>query len=502
MVIIVVIHTRNMNNSEENRIQYYIQYLSSWFYHNVLYTETAAVLLKCIVFVILLSLLVYQQYHYFAAGVVLVSAYLFLRPGGSDADLGIDDWMNTVTNNGASPSAVRRVDKDELTTGVALVKEGFSIGMPKIIKGDDSGKDYHRSNKFIEEDSRDFTEKYFKSKKCGIGSGIGGITMFGSNELIGGQRTAELSGLYNFAGNWGGERDINESTPAINQKRYKYFKDCVFIPVKKSVDSNGADFRDIKKTMFTNINTKIINISGVLDRFDTTILFNTETDPNADYSKRITLSASNPGNPGNIAYKSLIAGGDNKTKLANIQPLYNSDSINDKMYADLLTSINNDRTMTSSQRQRHLEVYAKVYEYRKKMDNILANMRTQTKDDASLLYTVRVNESVVNEIRSILSYLLIIQRTNDVIQFETRIGAGNNGSIYNLAPIGLPVSYEMGVIQNTEGAYKSKIVGAKNNIFKIPLEDDTYNNNDEKRYVYGITYYFDTKNSNLDPIVY
>jgi len=34
-----------------------------------------------------------------------------------------------------------------------------------------------------------------------------------------------------------------------------------------------------------------------------------------------------------------------------------------------------------------------------------------------------------------------------------------------------------------------------NNIFKIPLDDDTYNTNDEKRYLYGITYYFDKNNS-------
>ena len=484
-------HSYNMNNNnQENRIQYYIQYLSSWFYHNVLYTETAATLLKIIVFVILLSLLVYQKYYYFAAGAALASVYLFTRPGGGAAEGAV--WSGMMDN------AVRRVDKDELTTGVALVKEGFSIGMPKIIKGDDTGKDYHRSNKFIEEDSRDFTEKYFNSKKCGIGSGIGGITMFGSNELIGGARTVALAGLYDFAGNWGGESDINGTTTAINQKRYKYFKDCVFIPVKKSVDSSGNDFRNIKKTMFANINTKIMNINGVLGRFDTTLLFNTQTgDSNADYSKRISLS-SNPGNTGNIAYKSLITGTDNKAKLENIQPLTNKDSINDKIYAELLTSINNDRAMTSSVRQRHLEVYAKVYEYRKKIDNILANMRAQTKDDASLLYTVRVNESVISEIRLILSYLAIIQRTNDIIQFETHIGTGNNGSIYNLAPIGLPATYEMGPILNTEGENKSKIVGANNNIFKIPLEDDTYNNNDEKRYVYGITYYFDTKNSNRD----
>ena len=29
----------------------------------------------------------------------------------------------------------------------------------------------------------------------------------------------------------------------------------------------------------------------------------------------------------------------------------------------------------------------------------------------------------------------------------------------------------------------------------VPLDDDTYNTNDEKRYLYGITYYFDQANS-------
>jgi hypothetical protein len=38
-------------------------------------------------------------------------------------------------------------------------------------------------------------------------------------------------------------------------------------------------------------------------------------------------------------------------------------------------------------------------------------------------------------------------------------------------------------------------ISGVNNIFKIPTDDDTYNNNDEKRYVYGITYYFDKSNS-------
>jgi hypothetical protein len=51
----------------------------------------------------------------------------------------------------------------------------------------------------------------------------------------------------------------------------------------------------------------------------------------------------------------------------------------------------------------------------------------------------------------------------------------------------------LGVI-SANGDDKSKIIGA-NNIFKIPIEDETYNSKDEKRYLYGITYYFDKWNS-------
>ena len=475
-----------------NQIQYYIEYLSSWFYHNVLYTETTAVLLKFIVFVILLTLIVYE--NYFATGVVVVicaSVYIYYAGGAGVAG---------AAGAGAGPpgavSVARRVEKDELTTGVPLIKEGFGIAMPKIIMGDDSGKDYHRSNKFIEEDSRDFTNKYFNSKKCGIGSGIGGITMFGSNELIGGERKVTLGGIYDFAGNY----VTHESTDT--GKRYKYFLDCVFKPVKRSVDSSGVDFRTIKKAIYTNINTKIIDITKVMNRFNTTLLFNTNEDPTADYSKRISLSTS-PNNDNQ--YVSLITGSNNQDKLKNIQKLDGQDNINDKMYADLLTSINNNREMNSTVKQRHLEIYAKVYEFRKKLDNIFANMRTQTKDDASFMYTVRVGDSIIQELRMMLSYLKIIQLTNDIILFEESNqlnGQKNPKGIYNLL-LELHennlVNINTGVIvkPNDNDEIKSKITGAANNIFKIPLEDDTYNNNDEKRYLYGITYYFDKAGSEI-----
>ena len=448
------------------------------------------VLLKIIVFIVLLTLIVYQKYYYFAACtvvVICVSVYLFIRPEG----------IVSVTN--PAVSAARRFDKDELTTGVPLVKEGFSIMMPKIIMGDDSGMDYHRSNKFVEEDSRDFTDKYFNSKKCGIGSGIGGITMFGSNELIGGSRNAALSGVYNF-----GTYYVTNDSSGNAGSRYKYFKDCVFEPVSRSMNSGGGDFRNIKTAIFKNVNNNIININGILARFDKTILFNTYNDPNADYSKRISLSSKDgndrdlttPTPASNTAYISLIVGDDNQRKLKNIQPISNDDNLTDKMYADLLTTINNNSAtaMNSIVRQRHLEIYAKAYGFRKRLDSIFANMRVQTKDDASLMYTVRISESVVQELRMMLGYLAIIQRTNDIIMFELNNGASNQ-SIYNMVPTDLTASGSLGPISSANTSYPKSKISGDNNIFKIPLEDDTYNNNDEKRYVYGITYYFDKANS-------
>jgi hypothetical protein len=463
----------------DNNIQYYIQYISSWFYHNVLYTDTTSALLKLIVFVVLLTLLVYQKYNYFAIGIVTVICvlvFLFLRTSSPAAFA-----FATTTSTGP-----RFVDKDELTTGVPLIKEGFGIAMPKIIQGDDSGKDYHRSNKFIEEDSRDFTEKYFNSKKCGIGSGIGGISMFGSNELIEGERKVVLSGLYNFdeyyVTNNAGTDMIGYSVGSCDStckeaRRWYYFNDCVFGPIQRN------DFRVLKKKIYENVNNNIININGVLTRVDKTILFNTRNDPGADYSK----------------YISLINGSTNTEKLKNIQTLSNGDNINDRQYSELLSKINNDRDMNSSDKQRHLDIYAKVYEFRKKLDSIFANMRAQTKDDASLMYTIRVGEPVVQEMRMMLSYLAMIQRTNDIILFEENVGTENKG-IYSMKPTTTSSLLAPIIPDDKEGKYKSQIIGNTNNIFKIPLEDDSYNNNDEKRYLYGITYYFDKENSNSKPI--
>lgn len=475
-------------------LQYYIQYILSWVVHNVLYTGASFAIVRILIFIGLVSLLVYRQYILFILlCIVVISAEYLVDADTNDGDNYIAQFAAKVmaaTTTTTVPATGRIVDKDELTTGISINdgREGFSIGMPKIIKGDDSGIDHRRLNKFVEEDSREFSERYFSSKKCSIGSGIGGITMFGSNELIG-SREATLRGIYDFAGN---VTDNTSTTDAIKANRAKYFKECVFDPVKRN------DFRAFKKKIYTDITGSVMNIENCLKRFNTAILFSTSSDVNAGYSTRLTtltdgvVSGKNAdGTAASFTYVSLIAGGsDNTAKLSNIQALNrgnNADNFSKQTYSELLKATNDSTdpvyTTNRARKQQAMDIFGKVYGYRTRIDEIFAMMRAQTTDDIASINTVRISETIVQELRMMLSYLKMIQQTNAIIKFEEA------NKIYDTLNT-TPPPTTLGVLPEIN---KASIQGA--NIFKIPLDDDTYNTNDEKRYLYGITYYFDKAGS-------
>jgi hypothetical protein len=115
-------------------------------------------------------------------------------------------------------------------------------------------------------------------------------------------------------------------------------------------------------------------------------------------------------------------------------------------------------------------------------------MRQQTKNDAALLYTIRVDEAIIQELRMMLGYLAIVQRTADIIKYETELGPGDTTKgIYATKLDITPPPTTLDVINP---AHPTIIITSKTNIFKLPHDDDTYNSIDEKRYLYGITYYF------------
>jgi hypothetical protein len=465
-------------------IQYYIKYIVSWFYHNVVNTDATLSIVRILIIVGLVSLLVYREYILFALlCIVLICAEVFM--GSTLFSLnGAAFAAAAATDSRASALSRHIVDKDELTNGVALTREGFSLGMPKIIKGDDSGKEYQRANKFIEEDSRDFSEKYFNSKQCSIGSGSGSVSMFGDNEVIGTRGNI----IYDFPGKTTANDSGGDST-----KRYTYFKDCVYDPIQRH------DFRELKKEMYAKINQYIIDIPKCLARFNIEVLFNTRSDVTADISKSVTVSDKKEGSSvPEIASVSIINGADNDTKLANIQELnagINGDNASQITYTGLLnetglsmTGIYSDTTLRAYRKQIAYDVYGKVRGYRIRIDEILKMMRDQSANDRSRLYTTRVSESVVKELRRILAFLALIEQSNNVIVFEeantlyntvtTAVGAGTNPGTLAVLP------------SNTKPTISSGY-----NIFGIPLEDNTYNMKDEQRYLYGITYYFDKEGS-------
>lgn len=471
-------------------IQYYIQYILSWVYHNVLYTEASFAIVRILIFIGLVSLLVYRQYILFVLLCIVVLCAEYCNPFG-------DDRMCSGTAMATPTTRSIVVDKDELTTGIPINngREGFSLTMPKIIKGDATGQDHRRSNKFVEEDSREFAEKDFSSKQCSIGTGIGGITMFGSNELIG-SREATLRGIYDFSGNV----TLNDSGGDAT-KRAKYFNDCVYNPVKRN------DFRAFKKMIYTGITASVIDIDKCLARFNTGVLFNTSSNISAGYSQRLTTlmddevrGTNEDGTPASFTYVSLINGANNEVKLSNIQMLNrgnNADNFTRQTYSDLLKATNESAdsvyTTNRARKQQAMDIFGKVYGYRTRIDEILAMMRAQTRDDATAINTVRIGESVIQELRTMLSYLAIIKRTDAIIKFEEAVTVNTTPrttGIYNLLN-GTPKPTTLGVLSDV-GLDK---INDANNIFKIPLDDDTYNTNDEKRYLYGITYYFDTATS-------
>ena len=514
-------------------LQYYLQYIISWVYHNVINTGATFAIVRILIIIGLVSLLVYQQYILFVLFcIVLISAEFLILD--ETASTGIKDMFSFETK----PSSEHRiVDIDDLTNGVSLAREGFSIGLPKIVKGDDSGKDYQRSNKFVEEDSRDFTEKYFSSKQCSIGSGVGSITMLGDNELIGNSRTAKIHSVYDFAGNWVQETNAAAGPPAraiaeakarsenktdaeikaagdaaataaieaAPGKRFIYFKDCVYDPIKRN------DFRAFKKEIYSKINAKIIDIPKCLKRFNVGILFNNRYDKTADVRTQITLSGEKRDNTINsISYVSVIEGLNNTVKMDNIQPLdkgEHGDNANDTTYSQLMNETNNstsgiygNQSTRAYIKERAIGIYGKVFGYRTRINDILKMMREQTKDDAALMRNVSVSESIVNELRMMLAYLSIIEKSNNIIEFELNVGRGTTiydkistavtgtaatGSTFTLDPITEVI---------TDPNKKDAISGV-NNIYRIPLDDNTYNTKDEQRYLYGITYYFDKDKS-------
>lgn len=198
-----------------------------------------------------------------------------------------------------------------------------------------------------------------------------------------------------------------------------------------------------------------------------------------------SLKTPSPTEPtASVAYVSLINGSDGNEKMKNIIGLEkgdHADNANISEYSRLLQDTSEKYKTDIKKKELYLAVYGKVFRYRKRIDEILSMMFEQSKNDVSAMDTIRISEPVIKELRMILGYLAIIKCTQVIIGFD------EEQQIYNL------------VEQKTNGQLPAFINASfpktitddiENNILKLPHDDDSYNNTDEKRYLYGITYYF------------
>jgi hypothetical protein len=475
-------------NINVNSFEYYIEYLSRWLYYNYINTETSITILKIVVFVILLSLIVYEKYSYFIAGIVVTAAVILYGIISDMSDTsahgsasGLFSKMNNNDNNNGY--GVYRISLDDLTTGVSLSsREGFI--MPKVVHGDPSGLDYHAPNGFVEENSREFADNQFKSKKCGLSGGIGAISMFGSNEVIG-SREVVYNQLYDFSGN-----KTNNSTDdrvgAINQQRYKYFKDCVYDPVSKS-QNGGFDFRDLKIGLFNGINNKIMDINGengVLRRFKIDDLMGQTSDAKKVWS-----------------VNDIISGSTSTEKFNNIKAI---DDKSDAQYSELLRSVNNGeygiiqsdnntRKFPKEYKNQILDVFAKAYEFKRTLNNFFAGIRQQQKERHVELSVITISDTVLQDLRRAVNYLRVVVVTVNIVNVDIDKGIGIYDKISKAVTEGEGGFGVLKPLPSLSSLTAPNVASQLTNpakIFDIHNDDDTYNTRNENRYLYGITYYY------------
>ena len=165
------------------------------------------------------------------------------------------------------------------------------------------------------------------------------------------------------------------------------------------------------------------------------------------------------------------------------------DNASEITYASLMKTTN-ESNRESYIKQREIDVYGKAFGYRKRIDEILKIMRDQA---TTSMANVSISEDIVKELRVMLAYLAVIQRSNDIIDFEMRTGIRLYDTISTA--VTSASSIVTGTLLPITGADDTTSISGDKNIFRIPLDGNDYNTKDEQRYLYGITYYFDKDRS-------
>jgi hypothetical protein len=441
----------------------YIHYILRSIYYNYINTATGIALSRLVVIVLFVSVFRhYDLFVFFLIIVIILEISSYTPPPNHNHNsswlgiwpeirkfVSIDEInnYNSVFNNFLSDDGGNYGGKyryrtltetlNDLTNGISLnetnrqsshVIEGFSLPSITIAKGDDTGRDYHNSNTFVKLNSQEFSDNYFESKKCGYAGGVGSISLFGSNEIIG-SRIATMSSVYDFAGNIG--------------NKDKYFKDCVYDPINRN-----PNLKNFKTQVFSGINDNIMNINDILARFSTDI-------NNVNNTTYVI---------GNILKK-------HNNYIAN--EYFNR--INDKseeQYTILIKKVNNEKDpdYDIKYKSRKLEIYNKVYGYKTKLNEFFERIETQYKQNNNVIGTMTISDTTIQELREIINYLRVVKMSKDIIDIVTTYNIDKEGSTPNQNNNVKPMFKDLKI-------YESDL-------------DKSYNTPDEQRYLWGISYYY------------
>jgi hypothetical protein len=500
-----------MVSNDITEMHNYAHYILRGIYYNYIHSETGIAISRFLIFAVFITFVIYAKYDYLL-GFILLICILEVYSSSISTSNTPDSWLNIWSEirplvhqgrgdrgdrygggdqEGGGESIINKLNK--LTQGISLNdKEGFELSsilpsIPPITTADDRSLDYHTPNNFIKQSSQDFADNFFESKKCDATGGIGSISMFGSNELIGSSRTVTLVSSYDYSGKIqemkanmtdeviDGKTVINKNitnSDLFKQQCYKYFYDCVYMPIKRSQDLSGSaviDFKDVKKVIYNDIDTKIMGFNKLLKRFN--------------------IANLNTSNPSNYTVGTIIVPPTNAE--ANNINIMEIDDVDDSDFGRFINQVNS--STTDKNKNKKLEIYNKVYGYKIRLNAIFSGWRDNAKRYNNDITLISISDTMLQEIRQIVNYLRVIQITKNIIdkeQNELKI-YDNMAIAYNSNKQYIPYGYS--VTPPGDGVIRRDV---KNNIFnyfndyKLYELTDTYNVPDEQRYLYGISYFY------------
>jgi hypothetical protein len=497
-----------MVSNDITEMHNYAHYILRGIYYNYIHSDTGIAISRFLIFVVFVAFVIYAKYDYLL-GFILLICVLEVSSSSMSTSNTPDSWLNIwseiwpILHRG--DGGEKRVGDDDdgesilnnlnkLTQGISLNdKEGFELSsilpsIPPITTADDRSLDYHTPNNFIKQSSQDFADNFFESKKCDLTGGIGSILMFGSNELIGSSRTVTLVSSYDYSGkiremkaNMTNDSQVinkNITSPDLfKQQCYKYFYDCVYMPIKRSQDLSGSvtiDFRDVKKSIYNDIDTKIMSFEKLLKRFN---IANLNTSDLLNNPSNYTV--------GNIIVPPIKTATTTEPDNINIMEI---DDVDESDFGRFINQVNS--STTDKNKNKKLEIYNKVYGYKIRLNAIFSGWRDNAKRYNNDIKLISISDTMLQEIRNIVNYLRVIQLTKLLIDRISNFPENVYDKIMNAVNSEyIPYGYttvNSSIIRTSPDPIFTYFNGY-DELYKLT---DTFNVSDEQRYLYGISYFY------------